>query len=309
MLLFGVSLLYIGGEWIVDGGVHLARRFNLSPLLIGIAIIGFGTSLPELVVSLSAHLDGRTDVAIGNVVGSNITNILLVLGTAAFIAALPCSTATLKKDGVAMILATTLFIVLALSGTLSFVTGVLLVTLLGTFLYLRYRWERRDRHEPTPSAPIEHAPPDGQNWKAWFWILAATALLWGGSKLFVGGAVKGGELFGLNGAVIGLTIVALGTSLPELATTVVAAFRRETDLLLGNILGSNLFNILCIVGITALVAPIPMADRFIAFDLWVLAGVTAFFVLFGFTDRKVVRWEGAALLGGYIAYLSIVPAQ
>ncbi len=306
MLLGGVALLYIGGEWIVNGSILIARRFQLSPLLIGIAVVGFGTSLPELVVSLNAHLNGHTDVAVGNVVGSNITNILLVLGAAALLAALPCSNVTLRTDGFALVLATALFIGLAWSGTLAFISGALLVALLAAFLYLRFWLERRDQAARSP-AVADPRKPRRSPWRAWLWVAAATGLLWGGAKLFVGGAVQSGELLGLNRAVIGLTIVALGTSLPELATTVVAALKKETDLLLGNIFGSNLFNILCITGLAAVVAPIPMDSRFLTMDVWVMAGVTIFFLLFAYTGRRVVRWEGAALLGGYVAYLMILP--
>ncbi len=306
MLLGGVALLYIGGEWIVNGSSLIARHFQLSPMLIGIAVVGFGTSLPELVVSLNAHLNGHTDVAVGNVVGSNITNILLVLGAAALLAALPCSNVTLRTDGFALVLATALFIGLAWSGTLSFVSGALLVALLGAFLYLRFRSERRAQAPRSPASAPSHKP-EGSARHAWLWVAAATGMLWGGAKLFIGGALQSGELFGLNGAIVGLTIVALGTSLPELATTVVAALKKETDLLLGNIFGSNLFNILCIIGLTAVVAPIPMASRFLTIDMWVMAGVTIFFLLFAYTGRRVVRWEGAALLGGYVAYLMVLP--
>ncbi len=304
-LSIGLVLLYFGGECIVGSGVRIARRIRISPLLVGIAIVGFGTSLPEMIVSLNAHMNGYTDVAVGNVVGSNITNILLVLGAAAIIASLPCSRTALRTDGLALVAATALFVGLALFNLLTFVSGALLVTILAAFLFFRYTSERRLQTEAGPDP--EPNSTGGPAWKDWLWIGAAMVMLWAGSKLFVIGAVKSGGLMGLSGAVIGLTIVALGTSLPELATTVVAAFRNETDLLLGNIFGSNMFNILCIVGIAALVAPIPVASRFITVDLWVLAAVTACLLFFGYTGRRLARWEGATLFGGYLVYLSVTP--
>ncbi|WP_447927762.1 MULTISPECIES: calcium/sodium antiporter [unclassified Vreelandella] len=305
-LLGGIALLTLGGEGLVRGAVAGAERLGVSALFTGLVIVGFGTSMPELMVSINAALGQQPDIAIGNVVGSNIGNVLLILGLCALIFPLTAKREVLKRDGLVMLLATFLFIALGLSGELGRLDAILLLAGLAAYLVWAYLGERQAGGEAelakTPT------PPPAKRPTSTLWILASLAgglaLLIGGSQLLLYGAVGIAQAAGLSEAVIGLTVVAVGTSLPELAVSLVAALRRQADVAVGNILGSNIFNLLGILGISAFLQPLTLVERMAAFDQWVMLGAAVVLVIFLYTGRRLSRTEGALLLAAYVAYVA-----
>ncbi|MBP5858265.1 calcium/sodium antiporter [Marivibrio halodurans] len=310
LIALGLVCLVVGGEGLVRGSVAVARGLGVSPLLIGLTLVGFGTSTPELMTSLAAAFANSPGLAIGNVVGSNIANILLILGVTAVIVPVATVRAALWRDGTALGIATTACLAVVLAGTAGRVAGALLVTLLG--LYLLYTI-RRERRVPDAAAELHGAeatmaePGPRSPWLAVAMTVGGLCLTMLGAHLLVRGAIDLAAAAGLSETLIGLTIVAVGTSLPELTASVVAACRRQTDLAFGNIIGSNLFNILGILGITALVRPIPVPPEIVTLDIWVMLGATAAMLVFATTGARLVRLEGAALVaayGGYIAWLA-----
>jgi cation:H+ antiporter len=305
-LIAGLLLLAFGGEYLVRGAVALARRLGVSPLLIGLTLVGFGTSCPELVASVQAALIGSPGIAIGNVVGSNILNILLILGITALISALATSPQVLRRDGVVLICASLAMVAVCLVGWIGRLGGSLLVSTLLFYVVFTYRSERAN---PNGSAALHIAetelvePLPRSLRLALIEALLGLAAVIGGAYLLVEAAIVIARQFGVSETVIGLTIVAGGTSLPELVTSVVAALRRQGDLALGNIVGSNIFNILGIIGVTALVRPIAVPQEIVRFDLWVMLAVALLLVLFAKTGWRLSRWEGAVFLTAYGVYL------
>lgn len=303
-LLGGIALLTLGGEALVRGAVSGAERLGVSALFTGLVIVGFGTSAPELVVSVNAALDNKPDIAIGNVVGSNIGNIMLILGLCALIYPLTTRLEALKRDGLVMLLATLLFIVLGFSGTLGRLDSVLFLAGLVGYLVWAYLSERQG----VPNVDLQaDATAPATRPLSTPWIVAGVvgglALLIGGSQLLLYGAVGLAQSAGISEAVIGLTIVAVGTSLPELAVSLVAAIRRHADVAVGNILGSNIFNLLGILGVSAFLQPLTLVDRMIVFDQWVMLGSAVILLVFLYTGLRLSRPEGAVLLLGYVAYV------
>lgn len=301
-------MLTIGGETLIRGSLAAAKRFAVSPLLAGLVIVGFGTSAPELVVSVDAALDQRPDLAIGNVVGSNIGNILLILGTCALITPLAVRPLALRRDAVTVVAASALFIILVGGGALGRIDAAVLLAAFAAYLTWTYWTERL---HVAPSAEVHRA--EGEELAAiprsGIVILLAVALglalLIGGSKLLLTGAVGIARNFGVSEAVIGLTVVAVGTSLPEFSISVIAAIRRHADVAVGNILGSNLFNLLGVLGISALLQPLPVHSRILLFDQWAMLASSLLLLLFLFTGRCLSRIEGGLLLGVYVAYLGV----
>ncbi|NBC01140.1 MAG: calcium/sodium antiporter [Bacteroidetes bacterium] len=304
----GILLLFAGGELLVRGALAVAERMGVSPLVSGLVIVGFGTSAPELVVSVDAALNARPDIALGNVVGSNISNLLLILGVCALITPVAVRPMALRRDTVAMVGATALFVALAATGTLGLLAGaVLLAALLGYGVWA-YGTERSLPQETVAvyeaTAEVLAARPQR------FWLRVGAlpvglGLLVGGSRVLLGGAVGIAEAAGLSEAVIGLTLVAVGTSLPELAVGVVAAFRQQADVAVGNVLGSNIFNVLGILGVAALLQPLPVPARIVAVDQWMMLGTALLVWGALYTGRQLSRWEGALLLGSYSVYLGL----
>ena len=295
-LLFAIGLagLFFGGEYLVRGASAVARHFNLSPMVIGLTIVGFGTSAPELLVSLQAALAGQSGIAIGNVVGSNIANILLILGASAVIAPLVIPGRQMLRDLAFMLAATAILWLMLLGDTISRIYGVVLFAGLVTFLVSAFL-----------SGKVEADPdrvPENQL-KAWGMTLGGLVTLVIGARLLVDSAVEIATTFGVSDAVIGLTIVAIGTSLPELATSLIAAWRRQTEIAVGNVVGSNVFNIFGILGITALVSPIPVDARFATIDMPVAAGVAVGLAVVAVMFNGLPRLAGAALLAAYGGYL------
>lgn len=307
-LLLGIGLLTAGGEVLIRGSLSIAKRLGISPLLSGLVIVGFGTSMPELVVSIDAAMNGQPDIAIGNVIGSNIANILLILGVCALITPLAVSPLSLRRDAVVVIAASLLFIVLAAGQSLSTVDGLILLTALFSYLIWAY-WT--ERNQSAPSGVVHEAEateiekiPASSLWSA-VSVIGGLALLIAGSQVLLKGAVGIASSMGISEAVIGLTIVAVGTSLPELTISVIAALRRHADVAVGNILGSNIFNLLGILGVSAILQPLTLKGRVLDFDQWVMLGVAFLIFLFLYTGRKLSRTEGGILLASYFAYLGI----
>jgi cation:H+ antiporter len=298
-LLFVVGLiaLFFGGEYLVRGASGIARSFRLSPMVIGLTIVGFGTSAPEMLVSVQAALAGQPAIAIGNVLGSNIANILLILGVSAVIAPLLIPLRKIWRDLGFMLLATATIWVMLLDGNVSRLDGIILLAGLLAFLVVAFLTGAAEPQATTGSPPL---------WLSGVQTGAGLVVLVIGARLLVDSATDIARTFGISEAIIGLTIVAVGTSLPELATSVIAAVRKQTEIAVGNIVGSNVFNIFGILGVTALIAPIPSEARFVAIDMYWVAGtaigLTAIAALLG----GLPRIAGALLLAGYGAYLAFI---
>lgn len=297
-VLLGLVGLFLGGEGLVRGAVSIAQRLAISPLVIGLTVVGFGTSTPELLVSVQAALAEVPDLAIGNIIGSNIANALLIGGITALIWPIAIKRGAYGRDaavGLAAVAALVPFFWLGEVGRLA--GGGLLLCLIAYLIFtLRHSSPEADLDaaDTTPAKPI---------WQSALWVVGGLIALMVGARLLVDGAVIIARDFGASEAFIGLTVVAIGTSLPELATSVIAALRRQSDIALGNILGSGIFNVLGILGITAIVHPIPVATRFFAFDLPILIAVTVGFAAVLVTRPQIGRPLGGAMLLAYGAYL------
>lgn len=306
LLVAGIALLATGGELLIRGALAAARRLGVSPLLSGLVIVGFGTSAPELVVSVDAALNQQPDIAIGNVVGSNIGNVLLILGLCAVILPLPVTPLALRRDAVTVVGISLLFVVLVGGSALGRGDG--LVLLAGLAAYLAWAW-LTERDIATPAAALhvaeaaELSAVPQRTWATLAALAGGLLLLVTGSRLLLAGAIGIAEDLGVSPAVIGLTLVAVGTSLPELSVSVIAALRRHADVAVGNILGSNIFNLLGILGISALLQPLPVASRILAFDQWVMFGTAVVLLAMLYTGRTLSRFEGACLLLGYCGYV------
>jgi len=307
-LLLGVALLTAGGEALIRGALAAANRLGVSPLLSGLVIVGFGTSMPELVVSVNAALDNKPDIAIGNVVGSNIGNVLLILGICALITPLAVKPMALRRDAVTGVAASLLFLLLVGGSALGGVDGVILLLGLGSFLVWAY-WS--ERFHAAPSAALHKAEADELSglphsvFSTSALVVSGLLLLIFGSRVLLVGAVGIAEQLGVSEAVVGLTIVAVGTSLPELSISVIAALRRHADVAIGNVLGSNIFNLLGILGVSAVLQPLPAHERVLQFDQWVMLGTSVLLSLFLYTGSRLSRLEGGILLIGYGAYVGL----
>ena len=302
----GFVLLFGGGELLVRGAVAVARRLGLSSLLIGLTVVAAATSAPELVVSVNAALGGSPDIALGNVVGSNIFNVLGVLGISALIAPIVVKPRPLRRDTWFMVGSTVVLALAALLGRIDGVLGGVLIAGLVGYVVYSYRTELAEER-PTPSAELhehegeEFAGP-AHLWASVAYLAAGLAALVVGSQLLVSGATGIARTFGVPEAIIGLTLVAVGTSLPELATSIMAALRGHSDVAVGNVLGSNIFNALGIIGATALVHPIAVAERMANVDVWVMVGASLVAVPFLLARGRIGRLAGAAFVVAYTVY-------
>ncbi|MEN3973020.1 calcium/sodium antiporter [Sphingomicrobium sp. XHP0235] len=306
LIIAGLVALALGGEFLVRGTVGLARRLGVSPLLAGLVIVGFGTSAPELVTSLQAATSGVPDLAVGNVVGSNIANILLILGVSAIIIPLPIAPPAFYRDGFALSTATLAALAGVLLGGFDRLSGILLAMMLVTYIIAAYLTDK-DRHDPEAERHERNQAQKPDTKRALFLLIAMTAggiagVVFGAQWL-IEGSVTLARGFGISEAVIGLTIVAVGTSLPELVACVAAALKKEPDVALGNIVGSGIYNIFGILGITAAIVPLPAPAEIAAFDIFVLTGVTALLMLFLRTGWTINRKEGAVFVVAYLSYL------
>ena len=302
----GLVLLVLGAELLVRGAARLAMGLGISPLVVGLTVVAFGTSSPELAVSLQGALDGKPDLALGNVVGSNIFNILFVLGASALAAPLIVDRQLVRREIPFMIGISLLFWALALDGTISTLDGAVFVALLIVYTVGLVVISRRQPE----LAPSPELPPDDDHGLLRLrsvqlaLIVAGLLLLVLGSRWLVSSAVEFARMIGVSELVIGLTIVAAGTSLPEAATSVMAALRGERDIAAGNIIGSCIFNILAVLGVTAVVAPagLAVAPSLLAFDIEVMVAASIACLPIVFTRHLIARWEGGLFLAYYMAY-------
>lgn len=300
-IVLGFALLIKGGDFLVDGAVAIAKRAKLSPMVIGLTIVGFGTSAPELLVSVQAALAGSSGIAIGNVVGSNIANIALILGAAALIKECAASKQTLKIDMSFMFFAAAMFVCVAMSGTISRIAGIIGFLLLVIFIY----WQIRHSREEAQQESDEDKKEPMALWKALIMVAVSFAALVFGADKLIEGATFFAKEFGVSERIIGLTIIAVGTSLPELFASIAAARKGETDMAIGNVVGSVTFNILSVVGLSAAICPIENSNvGFLTDYVWMvgLAGLLWFFL---FTNRKLERWEGGILVLLYAVYVTL----
>ncbi|MBR3658797.1 MAG: calcium/sodium antiporter [Bacteroidaceae bacterium] len=301
-LLAGFVLLFFGGDWLVEGGVALARRFRISPLVIGMTIVAFGTSAPELLVSLISAIKGSAGIAIGNVVGSNIANIGLILGLTALICPIETDNSKVIRHGSIMIVASLLLIVFALNSGITRIEGLILFACLILFTTISVRKGRTQQQE-TDIDDLDGKPMT---------VLAATGLivlscgmLAFGADILVDGATTVASALGVSDKVIGLTIVALGTSLPELAASVAAAFKKQMDISIGNVIGSNIFNILCVLGVSASIKPISLEFQDYVNDFIWMMGFSIFIIIFTTMRKKkgrLGRTAGILFLLAYAVY-------
>ena len=301
----GLVLLAIGGDVLVRGAVGSASRLGVSPLLIGLVLVGFGTSMPELTTSVQAALSGSPGIAVGNVVGSNIANILLILGAAAVIAPIAVGRGVLRRDGSFLALSQIALAVALFLTPVGRTSGGLLFAGLMAYIGLSYWLDQRSKG---PEAALHSAeadsvaPPKGGLLVSLLLLAGGIAGVVIGAKFLVTGAISIAEGFGISDTVIGLTVVAIGTSLPELAASIAAALKRQGDIALGNVIGSNIFNALGILGATAIIRPIGVPASILGSDVWIMLGAAALLFVVAATGRRVGRMEGVGLLVLYAAY-------
>ena len=304
LVTLGLALLIVGARWLVDGAAGLARRVGITPFVIAATVVGFGTSAPELAVSVSASAGGQPDLAVGNALGSNVFNLAVILGVAALVRPLRVSRAMLGREGLFLLASFLIFAALSADGVVDAADGVLMLVFMTGFTWISVQSGRRDNLSGRDGfASVARADVGGPKpRRIAFGVLAGLALLIGGSQALVAGAVDLAVGLGISARVIALTIVAAGTSLPELATSVAAAARRQEDIAVGNIVGSNVFNLLAILGVSAIVAPLPLSPSGSS-DLAVMAIVTLAFLGLAWNRLTLSRAEGAVLLAGYVTYV------
>lgn len=313
MAALGLVILLFAGDALVKGAVNLALRAGIPALIVSLTIVAFGTSAPELLISVQAAMAGVPGIAMGNVVGSNTANILLVLGIPALITVMHTSEHDTRRSFVVMIAASVLFIALAFRGVFDWIGALVLLAALVLALGDMFRQARAHRAAAAAEAAeideledIEGADPDMPWWKIVVFLVLGLIGLPLGADILVDSATVIAQTFGISETVIGLTLVAIGTSMPELATTVMAAIRRQADVALGNVIGSNLFNLLAIIGVAGLVAPIPVDPDLLRFDLWVMLAASVMLVPFVFLRQNIGRVWGVILTLLYVAYLLTV---
>jgi cation:H+ antiporter len=296
----GLVLLVLGGDALVRGAVNLALRLGIPPLVVGLTVVAFGTSAPELLVSIKAVLDNVPGIALGNVVGSNIANILLVLGIPSVIATIHTSQLDVRRSYLTMLAATVLFITLALLGPITIWHALILLAGLTAMLIDSYLDGKRKNGDAAED--LEGADPSMPWWKIIGFLIAGLIALPFGADYLVMGAVAIARDFGVSETVIGLTLVAVGTSLPELATSIIAAFKKQAEVAMGNIIGSNVFNLLGIIGITGLVGKLPVPPEMLHYDLWIMLGASLLIIPFILFKRDITRLVGLGLIALYAAY-------
>ena len=299
----GLVLLFAGGEALVRGAVGLSRRFGVSELVIGLTIVGFGTSMPELLVSLDAALGGESDIALGNVIGSNTANVLLIVGHSTLVAPIAAWDKAVRREAMVMAGAALVMLAVGFTGVVSAMTGLVMLALLAAFLFAAFR------SSGGQGSAGDHQPESRSVAVLLLITLCGLAALFGGARLLVDGATAIATALGVSQAVIGLTIVAVGTSLPELATSLVAAIRGNSAVSLGNIVGSNIFNIFGILGITALVTPVPVSGMMQRFDIPVMVAASLLLLVILRFATRIPRLGGLAMLAGYGAYTAMLFAR
>ena len=318
LAILGLVILLMAGDALVRGAVNTSLRLGVPALIVSLTIVAFGTSAPELLISVSAILDGVPGLAMGNVVGSNTANILLVLGLPALLSGLDTGTCETRRNYIFMLAASLLFIGLAMGGVIAWPQGLVLLGGLGMMLVSAFHEARSHRRrgraaeaEQADGVPeedlieeLEGADPDMPWWKILLFLVLGLVGLPLGANLLVEASTSIARHMGISETVIGLTLVALGTSLPELATTVMAAYRRQAEVALGNVIGSNMFNLLAIIGISSLFGPIPVEPGLLYFDIWVMLAASLMLAPFVLLRWHMGRAWGAAFCLLYAAYIS-----
>lgn len=302
LLLFaGLLLLFVSGKYLVDSSVLISKFLRIPRMIIGLTVVAFGTSAPELLVSVQAAIAGFPEIAIGNVVGSNLSNILLVLAVTALIFPIPVPATSVKRDWPMMMFASLLLFVFSLNGWLTRVEGIVFVALLVGYIVFSVIIVRGDK-QPDRGAEEE---PSMKWWVAGIIFLASCAGLAFGADLLVSNVAIIAEEFGISQRVISVTMVAVGTSIPELATSVIAALKKETDISVGNIIGSNIMNILSVLGITSIIGPIKVDAQIAGFDIPWMLGVSVLLLLLMLpaARSRITRWEGAFMILIYLLYI------
>lgn len=307
----GLVILLFAGDALVKGAVNLSLRLGVPALIVSLTIVAFGTSAPELLISVKAILDNAPGLALGNVVGSNTANILMVLGIPALLATMHTSECSTRKTYNQMIAASVLFIALAFRGVFDWIAGLILLAGLAYMLYDAFGDAKDHRHACRAGAADDDEEPEGADpsmagWQIALFLILGLIGLPLGASLLVDNATIIAQTYGVSDTVIGLTLVAVGTSLPELATTVMAALRRQADVALGNVIGSNMFNLLAIIGIASLVGPIEVDEAFLRIDLWVMLGASLLLIPFVYLGRDITRLWGVVLSALYGFYLLII---
>lgn len=300
----GLILLVGGGELLVRGAVAMARNAGISTLVIGLTVVAFGTSAPEIFISIQAALSAHPDIAIGNVVGSNIANILLVVGATGLVAPIVIHRQLARRDGAVMLAFSSLLVVLAMDGRVGLIEGGVLLALIVAYTVYTIRDVRSGNEDAALVEGLEEET-DVQmpTAKAIASCVAGVLLLTGGAHVLIEGSVWLANYMGLSEAVIGATIIAVGGSTPELVTSVVAALRRHGDIGLANVVGSNIFNVSAVIGLSTLAAPLTVADQFLRVDLWIMLVVTALFLAVMLWGKQIGRVLAGIMLVGYMAYI------
>lgn len=296
LIVLGVAMVLLGADRLTEGAAALARRMNVPEIIIGLTIVAAGTSAPELFVSLVSALKGTPDMAMGNVVGSNTMNCMLIVGCAAMVAPMTISRSTVQKDIPFSVGASVLLMILAINAYLGRFDGIILLLGFAGFMYYTLLQAKKGQVEQQET--VKQVNP----WLSAFFVVLGLAMLVVGSNVFVDAASDVAYSLGLSEGVVGLTIVAGGTSLPELATSVVAARKGQSAIAIGNVIGSNVFNILLILGLTATISPMQIQGITLV-DMGMMLGSVSLVWLFSYTRFTVERWEGALLVGGYLVYL------
>ncbi|MEZ4703431.1 MAG: calcium/sodium antiporter [Rhodothermales bacterium] len=306
IFVIGLVILYFGAEWLVKGAAGLAIRYGIRPMVVGITVVALATSMPEFVVNFLAALDGEDSLALGNVVGSNIANIGLILGISALVLPLAVSSTTLRNEYPMMMGVALLFYLLSLDGTISRIDGGILITGLAAFFIYVIRDTRKHAALVTRAVEGEEDELAGSGdpiWKQALYIAAGVAALAGGAQLMVKAAVTIAEFLGISPIVIGLTVVAIGTSLPELAASIASALKKDADMSVGNVLGSNLLNILFVIGMVSLIRPLHVDTESLHIHFPVMLGFSLLLLPLAWTRFQISRLEGALLLAGFAGYI------
>jgi len=311
-ILLGLALLVIGGEFLVRSSVALSFKFHLSKMVIGLTVVSFATSAPELFVSVQAALDGYPFISLGNVIGSNIANIGLVLGISAIISPLLLDRDFYKFNWpVMMLLSVAMYFLLKNDNEIGRFEGIGLLTSLGVYLWVLISRANKERKEKKANAEVDEALAVSSNFKIIIWLLLGGGALWGGSELLITGAVDIAEYFNISNRIIAVTMIAIGTSVPELAASVVAALKEEKALLIGNIIGSNIFNIASVIGITAIIHPISVLNTgmpLILIDIFWMIGFALLLLLLAFLPKRFVltRYKGFIFFIAYIIFIGLL---
>ncbi len=301
LLFVGLALLFVSGKFLVDSSVAISRRLRIPRMIIGLTVVAFGTSAPELLVSLQATFSGYPEIAMGNVVGSNISNILLVLAITALIFPIPVPASSVKRDWPIMMGVSVLLYIFAMNGWISRLEGIVFVSLLGVyilFLVLRARGAERVVEQETDQGHMKWGVA------AILFLVSVVGLAFGADLLVENAAVVA-EKMGMSKRVVSITMVAVGTSIPEVATSVIAALKKETDISVGNIIGSNIMNILSVLGVTSLVSPISVSAEIGGFDIpWMLGiSLLLLFLMLPASRSRITRWEGSFMIVIYLVYI------